>query len=560
MFYKNFNLFGMLTFDSAHYKKVIETIKASKAYISFIDSENNIGIVNPRYERYVMLKQAAYTREVPKKFKSKEKGLRIYSLITSPEIGIDKTHDFIEKHGIHDDFTYRYEIEEKSEEHYVATHVVHPIEYSVFNTALELDENFEQINWQYLREDFLLKNFQRFILLPFLGKYDGEYVKPIVIANIYDVGLITLQISVGVSDDKPKLTKDEPNHILLNEVQFYELKENYTSKDFWKREKVEKATMYDVLDYYSKQLINICKNYNLIKETDSQLAWVFGDFEINKRADHKSFVDKNTSFYISHLLNAPKSLMDKMSGDNLKEILEKSTIQKYKSMHFYCSEVIAVLSFSYSAFHAEAVSSIEEYKDELKKDGIYEEVLKEIYKEQTIFTMFEFLRLYELTFIKKYYALKLLKKLSNNNFKTLKDYNSAKREFNQLKINYDEQLLFKNYGSPMHMYSQLLVKSGTEKIVKKVENLFSDAREDVLNAREFTIKQSDTYILIMTSILTVLFGFRAIKFIIEDILINLPYVGTFFAQHPLRHTVILWLILLGSMIALNIYRYISIKS
>lgn len=174
--------------------------------------------------------------------------------------------------------------------------------------------------------------------------------------------------------------------------------------------------------------------------------------------------------------------------------------------------------------------------------------------------MFEFLRIYELTFIKRFYALRLLSKLSNETIKSLKDYNSTRSEFNSLKIKYDRQLLFKSYGSPMKLYGKLLDKSGTEMIVEKVEKLFDNAREDVSSSREFAIKKSETYILIMTSILTVLLGYRGIKYLVEDLLVNLPFnIGSFFALHPLRWTVLFWIILCTGMVLLNVFRYRAIK-
>lgn len=53
---------------------------------------------------------------------------------------------------IDDDFEYDYEITFKDDNSYVALPKVIPIEYSVYDTALDLDGNFERINRAYLLE------------------------------------------------------------------------------------------------------------------------------------------------------------------------------------------------------------------------------------------------------------------------------------------------------------------------------------------------------------------------------------------------------------------------
>ncbi|MGV2941460.1 hypothetical protein AB5I83_17790 [Mesobacillus sp. LC4] len=558
MFYKNLNMFGILSFEQKHYKDVVQSIKDSRGYISYIDAKTDKGNINARYQSYVILKQAAYTTQAPKRNQD-DKMNKMYTTLMPKSVNQEQVNTFLKEHGMHSDYEYEYEITHKDEHSYTALHQVIPIEHSVFDTALDLDDNFEKLNRQYLNEEFLLKNHQRFTLLPFLGKFEGNYVKPVVIANVYDAGIITIQISVGHAANVA-ITDSEPNLVVLEDLEFYQIKSNYSSRDFWKREKVSKGTIYKVMDYYMDQLEHICGNFNLVRNTEKQIAWVFGDFNPNKRFEHNDFVKKHQNLYASHLINAPKQLIERMTDEKIEEVLKTSQIEHYKSMHFYCSEVISLLSFSHSAFHQEAAGSLKEAEKDLRKQGIYNEMLIEQYKEQSLYTMFEFLRFYELTFIKKYYAIKLLNKLSRKTIRNLKEYNSIRNEFNSLKINYDQQLLFKSHGSPTLLYGKLLEKSGTENVVEKVEKLFSNAREDVSNAREHAIKQSETYILIMTSLLTVLLGYRGIKYIVEDILINLPYIGTIFSLHPLRWTFCFWIALIFSMVFLNIFRYKAIKS
>ncbi|PGT80556.1 hypothetical protein [Bacillus sp. AFS040349] len=560
MFYKNLNVFGIITFEPDHYKKINKLVKESRAYVSYIDSKKDTGTINRRYENYVVLKQAAYTYNAPQRNKDPNMN-KIFSTIMPKSVTQEQINTFLKEHGMNQDYEYDYSIVHKDEGSYVATHNVIPIEHSVFNTVLDLDDNFEKINRKYLNEEFLFKNYQRFTLLPFLAKYKDNYVKPIVIANVYDIGIITIQISIGFNNGhKVEIPNEEPNSIILDDLEFYRIKKNYSSRDFWIRDKIGKGTMYDILNYYTKQLKAICESYELNKHSEKQIAWVFGDFAPNKRSEHEDFVSQNKKLFISHLINAPKQFVERMTDDDISQLLDDSRIQKLKSMHFYCSEVISLLSFSYSAFHEDAVHNLQDAEKDLKRQGVYNDMLIEEYKESSLFSMYEFLRIYELTFIKRFYAKKLLNKMSNNMIKSLKEYNSIRHEFNSLKVNYDEQLLFKSYGSPMILYGKLLEKSGTDRLVDKVEKLFTNAREDVNSSREFAIKQSETYILIMTSLLTILLGYRGIKFIVDDILVNLPGVGTYFAMHPLRWTISFWIILFISMITLNVLRIKAIRS
>src|SRR5699024_12104962 len=117
---------------------------------------------------------------------------------------------------------------------------------------------------------------------------------------------------------------------------------------------------------------------------------------------------------------------------------------------------------------------------------------------------------------KKNMIKKNKKKKKKKIYNTIKDYNTIRQKINNLKINYDEDILFKSHRSPKDLYSHILSKSGANSILSKVEILLDQTREDVSNIREHNINKSETYILIMTSILTVLLGYQGIKYIVYD--------------------------------------------
>lgn len=72
---------GLTIVPSKHYKEIVDTIKTSRGYVSYIDTKNNVGKINKRYENYVILKQAAYTTIPPNLSKDSNMN-EIYSTIT----------------------------------------------------------------------------------------------------------------------------------------------------------------------------------------------------------------------------------------------------------------------------------------------------------------------------------------------------------------------------------------------------------------------------------------------------------------------------------------------
>lgn len=555
LFYKNLNVYGIITFNKSDYVKIINKIKQSRGYISYIDSKADIGKVNNRYEKYINLKQAAYTSRPPRK-NTNEDVTSFYTMITPESVDMTDVERFLNEYGVKDDYEYEYEITYKDDNSYIAHHKIIPIEYISFDKALELDNNFEVINRSYLRDDFVLKNHQRFNLPPFLAKYKGKYVQPIIIANIYDVGIITLQVTFSFEEEKiDNLSEESPTNIIFPCVEFNEKQATYRSKDFEKKNIQYNVTVQGILNYYYEYIQSIIGDVDIQLKKETQYAWVFGDYEINKDAIHSTFIEKNKSYYAAHLINASSTQINRYNKKRIDKILTDSIISDMKTVHYYCSESISVLSFSYSAFHKEAVDTLKEEEKDLKKEKIYEHSLKELYKYYSLTDMFEFLRIQELTFIKKYFAVTIFEKISQQEIKTLDEYNVIRMELNKLRVNYDEQILFKSAGSAKNLYCDILEKTKTNEILNKVEKLFSATRDDVNSFREKRIDKVETLIFTLTSVLTVLLGYQGIKLIVYDILLNLPWkMNYIFISHPLRWTISLWLILLGIMGVLNFNR------
>lgn len=261
MVYKNINLYGLMSFDKQDYVKILEMIKNSRGYISYIDRDSDIGVRNPRYENYIRLKQAAYTKS--KMYNNSEDNVtKLYAFIGDGTISPEKIDVFLEKHGILEDYEYEYSIENHNDDSYTAIHEAIPTEHSSFYSALDIDNNLERIDRQYLKKDFVLNNFQRFMLPPFTGKYKDSLVKPHIIATVYDVGMITIQLSIGYIQQQTEIPIQEPNELVFEDVHCYKKLNNYSSKDFWEKDNIGIATIYEIMNYYFSFFKKISQVHN----------------------------------------------------------------------------------------------------------------------------------------------------------------------------------------------------------------------------------------------------------------------------------------------------------
>ncbi|PGB04930.1 hypothetical protein COL98_28345, partial [Bacillus toyonensis] len=156
---------------------------------------------------------------------------------------------------------------------------------------------------------------------------------------------------------------------------------------------------------------------------------------------------------------------------------------------------------------------------------------------------------------KKHFVRHLLQGTSDNIYTSPKEYNSLRRDFNFLKLRYDEEILFGPEGSAKKLYSDILEKTKTNALLKKAEELFKNIREDVITQKEIQVKSNETIILIISSILTIVLGYNGIKLMVNDILAKVPYLGPYVLLHPLRFTVGIWSVLIIIMIVLNFKRW-----
>lgn len=160
--------------------------------------------------------------------------------------------------------------------------------------------------------------------------------------------------------------------------------------------------------------------------------------------------------------------------------------------------------------------------------------------------MFEYLRFYELTLVKKFFAKTILEGLSKSVYKKVKDFSKVKNDLNMLEVTYNDNLIFQAEGSPKEMYKTLLERSGANETVEVIEKIIKNSKESISEQRDSSIKSSDLYTTILTSFLALIFGFAGLKSFVDNAIARIPiyFISNFVSNHPYRTTFGLWLILL----------------
>ncbi|MBJ7950222.1 MULTISPECIES: hypothetical protein [Bacillus cereus group] len=569
MFYKVLNMYSVINYDKNLYEQVQKNIDQSRGFVCCINSKKNTGKTNSRYEKYLRYKQALYTIHKPHTpTKQKDDFNYDYEALVPPDIDIKKINQLYKKFGVQEDYINEYKIiNEEKDGSYVAIHTPTPIECLALENLIEIDKKIEQTNRFNLSKNFVMHNHKRYMLLPFLIKSEGKFTEAYVIANIYDIGIITLQITMTFEHKKVITTPDNiPKNIKIPEVHLYKSKENYKSDDFWEKDIVNNIDTDGIMEHYIKQLSKLS---NITLEDDRlnrRINWVFGDFEKNKRSELQAFINNNKDLYASYLLNGTKEHSNRYFSSEVEAILKGSEVYKNKQCIYMCSPTFSILTFGSSLFFEKAKEILENhekesvkqkaYENELRKQKAYDEQLNLLLKKQTIISMFDFLRFYELGFIKKYFVRNLLQGSSNNQYTSSKDYNLLRKEFNFLKLQYDEDILFCSDGSAKNLYKAILEKTETNALLKKSEELFKNIREDIVIQKEIKIKSNETNILIISSLLTIVLGYNGIRLIVNDILTKIHPINQYVILHPLRSTVLLWIVLISIMLYLNVKRWI----
>lgn len=482
-----------------------------------------------------------------------------FYMYTMPEGITDKRlEEMNKKYEVDNDYFVETEVVEKKELGIKTIfHKITPFEQEVYNMALSLNDELERVNSSCLDENFVKNQQQRFILLPFVSEFQDSLVEPIVIATIYEVGIITLQVMMTLEyKEINKINESTPRDFSLEKAKFYKLQSTYKKDDFWEYDILKNIELDSITTYYENFIekiagIPITTNYK-----HRPISWGFGDFnKSNKKDDHEKFVERYKRQYFSHLKNANNQVTFRHSDKDTKTLLENSLAYYNSDLSLWATPSSILISVGIKYLYPLAEEALKEHKKELMENDFYNENLNLIFRRQYPFILLNYFRFHELTFIKKYFLKTLLGNLSKGNYNTVAEYNAVIKDLNYVKLNFDADVLFATDGSPKELYIELLEKSGVNKLEKKIENLINNIKESVSNSQSILVRKNETLILIVSSLLTILIGYNAIKLIVFDLLSNIPYVEQIASTRPLVTTGVIWTLLVVIMLALNIKRW-----
>ncbi|MFC6649467.1 hypothetical protein [Paenibacillus rhizoplanae] len=551
------NKYDVYTFNPKNYSKIVKNLIDSRGYLCYIDHELDEGKLNPRYERYLEQKEVVYLKQVPDYAGTRTVPFSI--VISDAKIKEKEIDKLSQKYVMMDDFYYKHSKEIDENGFGFFTHQLKLVEEACFEKAIQVENALEKMNRDFLNETFALSAGKRFILLPFLAKFKGNYVEPVMIANIYEVGIITLQMIIPLNEYDFSLSNTPPNNIEFDSLILYEAKKNYSTKDYWDKKEYETASTYDLYEKYTLYLNTICgvtlkKNKNL-----AQYAWVMCDFDFKSKTSYEQFLKKHQPTILGYLINSVKERNDRLFESDIEKLINKFTVEKNKESLFLCSKQFAFLSFGNSIIKDKIAAVLKEDEKKLKEDKNYDNLFRKNAEDMILSNMFQYLKFYELTLIKKFFAIKILVELSESTYVKLEEFNEVKKDINTLLLKYDDLLIFQSEGSPKEMYNDLLIKTGTEEIVSKVQRTVSNIREDINQTREFHIKDRDLSTTILASFITLLFGFAGLKSFIENAVIHFVVIGSWVDKHKFTSTFSLWSILFVVLLLLNIRKVISYK-
>lgn len=259
-----------------------------------------------------------------------------------------------------------------------------------------------------------------------------------VIATIYDIGLISLQLIIAIELKKlPEIPDKNPNNIEFSKAYLYPLKERYLRNDFFKRDLYENISLKELTQHYESTLSLLCGN-NLKVDEAWHVCWGIGDFNLRSQNSPSRFIEDNFKLANSYLFSIEKAVINDYYDDTLKNNLIKTQVFKRKNLEFHCSSsagffVVGGKNLLKMVDHEfSAAQSIPEDKD------LYQQLIFQKCKTISLTSISAITRFYELAVIKKFFADNIIKGIANEKYNDLESYQQLRKELDFLKLNFDE--------------------------------------------------------------------------------------------------------------------------
>ena len=283
-------------------------------------------------------------------------------------------------------------------------------------------------------------------------------------------------------------------------------------------------------------LESVCK-IKLYSENDYNSTINFiGDYEEDKNAENLNhIIEKDRNKIISLLNNSSESLIKAEQDEKVDQYLKERIVFNKKDIRLYIDNISSLILWSNYRVLPIIISNLKNSKLDISKENIQ---FKQ--SEQMYYSLFQIIKYVELTEIKKFYAKNLLNKLITKDNLSYEFLAQMQEDLHLLKIGFDADLIFRWEGSQKELFKISEERNNTVNLINKSEKLLKSICEDLKIKDEDRKYKNEKSIVYFTSLLSVIVSFEGIKEISYNILANLGIV--FINEHPLRVTIILWVI------------------
>jgi len=358
-----------------------------------------------------------------------------------------------------------------------------------------------------------------------------------VMLTIYDIGIIHIQVIVGYDiEEIPKIDVGEL-HLQLDDIKLYKIKQKYKNiLDYFDTYKETNIKTSYIKNYYKELLESVCK-IKLYSENDYNSTINFiGDYEEDKNAENLNhIIEKDRNKIISLLNNSSESLIKAEQDEKVDQYLKERIVFNKKDIRLYIDNISSLILWSNYRVLPIIISNLKNSKLDISKENIQ---FKQ--SEQMYYSLFQIIKYVELTEIKKFYAKNLLNKLITKDNLSYEFLAQMQEDLHLLKIGFDADLIFRWEGSQKELFKISEERNNTVNLINKSEKLLKSICEDLKIKDEDRKYKNEKSIVYFTSLLSVIVSFEGIKEISYNILANLGIV--FINEHPLRVTIILWVI------------------
>lgn len=523
------------SFDKKKYEHVISKIIKGKIYTHYIDTKRDIGIENQLYYKYLSYKNHIYLKKNYDGNKTKQNCI---ILKNDDNINEDEINRIISKIKVDSDYSLvKEQITKKDSNIKMKATRIDLLEDIILNRNMSMDNYIESLERENLKENFISDRKQRFFLLPFIGSKNEQMIQTSVMLTIYDIGIIHIQVIVGYDiEEIPKIDVGEL-HLQLDDIKLYKIKQKYKNiLDYFDTYKETNIKTSYIKNYYKELVESVCK-IKLYSENDYNSTINFiGDYEEDKNAENLNhIIEKDRNKIISLLNNSSESLIKAEQDEKVDQYLKERIVFNKKDIRLYIDNISSLILWSNYRVLPIIISNLKNSKLDISKENIQ---FKQ--SEQMYYSLFQIIKYVELTEIKKFYAKNLLNKLITKDNLSYEFLAQMQEDLHLLKIGFDADLIFRWEGSQKELFKISEERNNTVNLINKSEKLLKSICEDLKIKDEDRKYKNEKSIVYFTSLLSVIVSFEGIKEISYNILANLGIV--FINEHPLRVTIILWVI------------------